>query len=100
MAYGNTYSTTNPGSGTLNREDLSDFVSILEPEETPLYSLASKESCTATNPEWGVDQLKDPSTGAGGISEGADVTSFSDQHEDKAKLSTYVQKFQDTWSVS
>ena len=100
MAFGNTFDTTSPGSGTLNREDLSDYVTILEPEETPIYSLANKESATATNPEWGVDQLKDPSTGASGVSEGADVTSFSDQHEDKAKLFNYVQKFQDTWQVS
>lgn len=100
MAFGNTYSTTSPGSGTLNREDLSDVVTILEPEQTPVYSMASKETATATNPEWGLDELKDPSTGAGGVSEGADVSAFSDQHENKARVFNYTQRFLDTWKVS
>lgn len=100
MAFGNTYSTTNPGSGTLNREDLSDVVSVLEPEDTPIYSTANKQTASNTIVEWGVDELKDPSSGATGIAEGADVTSFSDQHAGKAKLSNYVQKFRDDWMVS
>jgi hypothetical protein len=100
MAFGNTYDTTSPGSGVGNREDLSDVVSIVEPEQTPVYSLMSKSTARATNPEWTLDKLKDPSTGASGVSEGADVTSFSDQHAGKAKAFNYTQKFQDTWQVS
>ena len=100
MAFGNTYDTTSPGSGVGNREDLSDVVSILEPEQTPVYSLASKATAKATNPEWTLDKLKDPSTGAGGVSEGADVTAFSDQHSGKGKVFNYTQKFQDTWQVT
>lgn len=100
MAFGNTYDTTSPGSGVGNREDLSDVVSIVEPEQTPVYSLMSKATARATNPEWTLDRLKDPSTGADGVSEGADVTAFSDQHSGKARVFNYTQKFQDTWQVS
>ena len=100
MAFGNTYDTTSPGSGVGNREDLSDVVSILEPEQTPIYSRASKATAKATNPEWTLDKLKDPSTGAGGVSEGDDVIAFSDQHAGKARVFNYVQKFQDTWQVT
>jgi hypothetical protein len=100
MAFGNTYDTTSPGSGAGNREDLSDVVSIVEPESTPVYSLIGKATAKATNPEWTLDKLKDPSTGAGGVSEGVDATAFSDQHAGKAKAFNYTQKFQDTWQVS
>lgn len=100
MPFGNTYDTTSPGSGVGNREDLSDVVSILEPEQTPVYSLASKATAKATNPEWTLDKLKDPSTGAGGVSEGADITAFTDQHSGKGRVFNYTQKFQDTWQVS
>lgn len=100
MAFGNTFDTTNPGSGTLNREDLSDDVTTLEPEETPIYSMASKQSATATLPEWGVDRLDDPSNGSSGVVEGIDVPAFTDQHADKAKLSNRTQKFWATWMVS
>ena len=100
MAFGNTYDTTSPGSGVGNREDLSDVVSILEPEQTPVYSLAGKITAKATNPEWTLDKLKTPSTGAAGVSEGADVTAFSDQHSGKGRVFNYTQKFQDTWQVS
>lgn len=100
MSFGNTFDTTNPGSGTLNREDLSDDVTILEPEETPIYSMANKQSCTATLPEWGVDRLDNPANGANGVLEGLDVPAFSDQHADKAKLSNRAQKHWATWMVS
>ena len=42
MAFSNTYNVTNPGSGVSNREDLTDVLTILAPEETPVLSLANK----------------------------------------------------------
>ena len=100
MAFSNTYDTTNPGSGVSNREDLSSKVSRVVPEKTPIFSLAPKGKCSATFPEWTVDNLKAPSTMANGISEGADVSSFSDQYENRAKLGNYIQVFRDDWMVS
>lgn len=100
MAFSNTYDTTNPGSAVSNREDLADWVSRVVPERTPVFSLAPKSKATATFHEWTVDKLKDPSTMAGGISEGADVTSFSDQYEDRSRLGNYIQGFRDDWMVS
>ena len=42
MAFSNTFDTTNPGSAVSNREDLTDVLTILAPEETPVLSSASK----------------------------------------------------------
>ncbi len=41
----------------LNREDLSDIISQLTPEDTPIYSSIGKSRCKATKVEWGVDDL-------------------------------------------
>ena len=71
MAFSNTYSKTNGtnASAISNREDLTDVLTILAPEETPVLSLASKSKATATFNEWTVDSLATPSTT--GIQEGA-----------------------------
>ena len=60
MAFSNTYDTTNPGSGVSNREDLTDVLTILAPEETPVLSSANKEKASATFVEWTVDSLAAP----------------------------------------
>ena len=98
MAFSNTYDTTNPGSGVSNREDLTDVLTILAPEETPVLSSASKQKATATFVEWTVDALSAPSST--GIREGADVTAFTDQFSGRARLGNYVQKFRRDYQVS
>ena len=98
MSFSNTFDTTNTGSGVSNREDLTDVLTILAPEETPILSSANKERATATNVEWTVDSLAAPQTA--GISEGADVTSFTDQFAGRAKLGNRVQKFRRDFMVS
>ncbi len=62
MAFSNTYDTTNPGSAVSNREDLTDVLTILAPEETPVLSSAQKARAAATYSEWTVDSLDGPST--------------------------------------
>ena len=57
MAFSNTFDATNPGSAVSNREDLTDVLTILAPEETPILSSANKERASATNVEWTVDSL-------------------------------------------
>jgi hypothetical protein len=98
MSFSNTFDTTNTGPGVSNREDLTDVLTILAPEETPILSSANKERATATNVEWTVDSLSTPSTA--GISEGADVTAFTDQFAGRARLGNRVQKFRRDYMVS
>ena len=98
MSFANTFDTTNTGSGVSNREDLTDVLTILAPEETPILSSANKERATATNVEWTVDSLAAPQTA--GISEGADVTAFTDKFAGRARLGNRVQKFRRDFMVS
>ena len=52
------------GSAVGNREELSDVVNRITPEDTPIYSMIRKESCSSTYPEWEVDKLADPAANA------------------------------------
>lgn len=104
MAISTTYNpnapsaTTGVGSAVGNREDLSNELALLAPEETPLLSLCSKGKATATFHEWTLDKLKTPVTT--GIPEGADVTQFEDKFAGKARIGNYVQIFREPWLVS
>jgi hypothetical protein len=86
------------GSAVSNREDLSNELAILAPEETPILSLCSKGRASATYTEWTVDSLASPVTT--GISEGSDVTSFSDKFADRARLGNYIQVMRRDYLVS
>jgi len=104
MPISNTYQPSAPaakagvGSAVSNREDLSNELSILAPEETPILSLCSKGKASATYAEWTVDSLASPATT--GISEGSDVTSFSDKFADRARLGNYIQLMRRDYLVS
>jgi hypothetical protein len=98
MAFSNTFDTTNTGSGVSNREDLTDVLTILAPEETPILSSANKERASATNVEWTVDSLSAPVTT--GISEGSDVAAFTDKFAGRARLGNRIQKFRRDYMVS
>ena len=89
---------TGQGSAISNREDLSNELAILAPEETPILSLCSKGKASATYTEWTVDSLAAPVTS--GISEGSDVTSFSDKFADRARLGNYIQVMRRDYLVS
>lgn len=86
------------GSAIGNREDLSNELTLLAPEETPLLSLCGKGTAKSTFSEWTADKLSAPATA--GISEGTDVTSFSDKFADRARLGNYVQIFRRDFLVS
>tara|TARA_B100001057_G_scaffold468053_1_gene526847 strand:- start:2037 stop:3077 length:1041 start_codon:yes stop_codon:yes gene_type:complete len=90
--------TSSQGPSVSNREDLTDVLTILAPEETPALSSANKQRATSTFVEWTVDSLSSPSTT--GVSEGADITSFTDQFANRARLGNYVQKFRRDYMVS
>ena len=47
-----------------NREQLSDIVSRITPEDTPIYTMAGKEKTKGTYPEWEIDTLRAPQANA------------------------------------
>lgn len=47
-----------------NREELSDVINMITPEDTPIYSLAAKGSAKSTYPEWEIDTLAAPAANA------------------------------------
>ena len=92
MAQSTSYNTAG------NREDLTDIISILEPESTPFVSMMKKGRATGTFVEWQADKLSTPDFD--GVNEGEDVSSFKNQAEDRARLGNFVQKFRDTFMTS
>lgn len=54
----NTFDTTNSNR---NRETLADWIDMITPKETPLYSLLGSESVDGIHPEWNQDSLSSPS---------------------------------------
>ena len=81
-----------------NREQILDVLTILEPEEPPVVSMAKKLPASATFVEWQVDDLSTPAFG--GVNEGEDVSSFDNKAVNRTKLGNYVQKFRRQWMVS
>lgn len=53
----NTFQTT---GAKVNREELSDVLSRITPEDTPIYSMIEKVSFDTTHPEWAIDDLAAP----------------------------------------
>lgn len=93
MAQATSYNTTGV------REDLTDMLTILEPETTPILSSLNK----MTKPgqpysEWQADTLKAPNFS--GIIEGVDVDNFEHKSANRGRFGNYIQKFRETWAVS
>ena len=57
----NTFQST---SAVGNREELSDVVNRITPEDTPIYSMIPKGTAKSTNPEWEIDTLRTPASNA------------------------------------
>ena len=91
-----------PKASTYNtvgqREDLSDVLTILEPESTPFVSMANKATASGTFFEVQVDDLS--VVDFSGIDEGEDVKSFSNNAENRARIGNYIQSFRRTYAVS
>lgn len=60
-ALSNTVLTT---QATGNREELDDFVSMITPTDTPIYSMAGKEKADSKHPEWEYEDLDTPGDNA------------------------------------
>lgn len=80
------------------REDLSDAMVLIEPGDTPLFSMCKK----ASEPknvlfQWPADNYATPQTG--GVLANADVTSFDDEHANRELLAGRVQKVRRSFQV-
>lgn len=43
-----------------NREELSDYINMITPEDTPIYSDIAKGKSSSVHPEWEIDELQPP----------------------------------------
>lgn len=89
----NTFQST---SAVGNREELSDVVSRITPEDTPIYSLIPKTKCVSTHPEWETDDLAAPAENA--QLEGDDYT--FDETTPPERVGNYTQIFRKTGIIS
>jgi len=93
MAIATTYNTAG------DREDLTNALTILTPEDCPKTSTFPKSSVPFNMyQEWQMDTLLP--VNFGGVVEGADVSSFTDQVAQRARVGNRVQNFNRTWAVS
>ena len=99
MSFSNTYDTTNPGSAVSNREDLTDVLTILAPEETPILSSASKKKASATDTEWTVDVLSAPSYSMD-LSKVQTLLHSPIKFAGRARMGNFTQKFRRDYKVS
>lgn len=90
--------TSGQGSAVANFEDLSSTLFLIEPKQTPITSMLSKEKASSTYPEWGLDNLSSPE--ADGVSEGADVDNYDDKFANVVRVGNYVQKFRRSYKVT
>lgn len=80
------------------REDLSDAMVLIEPGDTPMFSMCKKaKEPTNVLFQWPADRYNDPQTA--GVLADADVTSFDDQHINRVLLSGRIQKARRSFSV-
>ena len=90
MAQSNVFDTTNPGSAVSNAEDLTRGAYLIDPQITPVYSMADKTRATNQFHEWTVDKLDDPR--GDGVLYGSDATTKEDQFEAQERVGNYIQK--------
>lgn len=60
----NTLQTTGVGAAGGNREELSNIINRITPEDTPIYSRIGKGKAATTHPEWMIDALRAPAANA------------------------------------
>lgn len=89
----NTFTTASPRG---NRESLSDIVSRITPEDTPIYSMIGKESVKSIFPEWEIDTLAVP---AANVQAEGDVYTFSGI-QPVTRVGNYTQIMRKEWVVS
>ncbi|MBY7649606.1 MAG: head protein [Candidatus Liberibacter europaeus] len=89
----NTFMTS---SSTTNKESLSDVVSRITPEDTPIYSMIKKGVTNSVHPEWIADDLASP--GPNAQLEGDEYTFESVSIPER--LGNYTQIMRKSWILS
>lgn len=79
-----------------NREELSDVINMITPEDTPIYSDIGKGTCKSVHPEWEVDELAPPDEN---IQTEGDEYDF-DAGDTPARLGNYTQIMRKTGVIS
>lgn len=82
------YNTSTTGPSKANREELADFISIIEPEVTPVTSAISKGSTKSVFTEWLCDDLSPAKINS--TPEGHDSDSWFNKSENRARLGNYI----------
>jgi hypothetical protein len=82
------YNTSTTGPSKANREELADFISVIEPEVTPVTSAISKGSTKSVFTEWLCDSLSPAKVNS--TPEGHDSTTWFNKAEDRARLGNYI----------
>lgn len=92
-AIANTFLTT---SAVGNREELSDVVSRITPEDTPIYSIIEKGKCVSVHPEWETDDLAAPASNI--VPEGEEYN--FDAITPPVRMGDYTQIMRKDWIIS
>lgn len=79
-----------------NREELDNFVSMITPSDTPIYSMAGKEKASSKHPEWEYEDLDAPADNA--QPEGAEYN--FDAVTAPTRVGNYTQIFSKTFRFS
>ena len=90
----NTFTTQAPPAG--NRESLSDVVSRITPEDTPIYSMIGRESADSIYPEYEIDALAAP---AANVQTEGDVYTFN-AISAVTRVGSRMQIMRKSWVVS
>ena len=91
MPEANTYTlfnTNTTGPSKANREELADFISIIEPEVTPVTSAISKGSTKSVFTEWLCEDLSPAKVAS--TAEGHDSSSWFNKVEQRGRLGNYI----------
>lgn len=88
--------TVRTNNATTNRETLSDVVSRIDPEDTPIYSMIEKGKADGVHPEWVTDTLDPPGDNA--REEGEEYT--FDAATPPGRPGNYTQIFRKDWIIS
>jgi len=92
-ALANTFTTT---QAVGNREELSDVVSRITPEDTPIYSMIPKGKAVSVHPEWETDELAAPEENI--VPEGNEYDFDATTPPDR--MGDYTQIMRKTWVLS
>jgi hypothetical protein len=80
------------------REDISDAMVLIEPGDTPLFSMCKKSKEPANVLfQWPADRYSDPQTT--GVLANDDVSSYDDEHANRVLLSGRIQKVRRAFQV-